>query len=131
MHLDNVILVMETGGFRIAHWGDNRDKPDELVMKAIEGVDVLILPIDDSKHILSYEQIQSIIDALSPHVIIPCHYYTKGVNSALSTLDTADEWVDQQPDPIRLTEGTLSLERDEVKKMKVKTIYFGNNYVSE
>jgi len=55
----------------------------------------------------------------------------KGVNSVLSTLDTADEWVDQQPDPIRLTEGMLSLEHDEVKKMKVKTIYFGSNTVSE
>ena len=49
------------------------------------------------------------------------------MNSVLSTLDTADEWVDQQPEPIRLTEGTLSLEHDEVKKMKVKTIYFGSN----
>jgi hypothetical protein len=55
----------------------------------------------------------------------------KGVNSVLSTLGTADEWVGQQPDPIRLTEGTLSLEHDEVKKMKVKIIYFGSNYVSE
>ena len=131
LNLDNVILVIETGGLRIAHWGDNRDKPDDRVMKALGGVDVLILPIDESKHILSYEQIQIIADALSPRIIIPCHYYSKGVNSVLSTLDTADEWVDQQPDPIRLTEGTLSLEQDEVKKMKVKAIYFGSNYVSE
>jgi L-ascorbate metabolism protein UlaG (beta-lactamase superfamily) len=74
MHMDNVIQVISTGGIRIAHWGDNRPTPARNVMDALKGVDVLILPIDDSHHILNDDQVRRIIDELQPKIVIPAHY---------------------------------------------------------
>ena len=38
LHMDNFIQVVETGGIRIAHWGDNRPLPAEHVEAALKDV---------------------------------------------------------------------------------------------
>ena len=129
MHMDNVIYVVETGGLRIAHWGDNRAVPDEKVLKALEGVDVLIMNIDGSQHILSYEQIDAALKRIRPHVIIPGHYLTKGVSTTLTTLSTADEWVNKHRNSTKLSSGNLTLNAADVKRMDGAVMYFGSNFV--
>lgn len=129
MHMDNVIYIVETGGMRIAHWGDNRAVPDERVLKALEGVDVLIMNIDGSQHILSYEQIDSALRRIKPKVVVPGHYLTKGVSSTLTTLRTADEWVEKHGNYVKLTSGNLTLNPSDIKGMSQKVMYFGSNFV--
>src|SRR6201987_2424390 len=43
---DNAIELIETGGLRIAIWGDNRAMPDPFLDHYLKNVDVLILPIE-------------------------------------------------------------------------------------
>jgi L-ascorbate metabolism protein UlaG (beta-lactamase superfamily) len=129
MHMDNVIYIVETGGLRIAHWGDNRPVPDERVLKALEGVDVLIMNIDGSQHILSYAQIDTALARIKPRVVIPAHYLTKGASTTLTTLRTADEWVDRHGNATRLTSGSLELRPEQVKSMNQHVMYFGSNFV--
>lgn len=131
MHLDNYIYIIETGGLRIAHWGDNRPDAAEDVLKALEGVDVLFITVDGSSHILSYDQIKVILDRVKPHAVIPMHYLTKGVSSTLSTLQNADKWVSTQPTSETQKEGTITLEASTVKKFDRKVIYFGDNFVKK
>lgn len=132
MHMDNYIQVIETGGLRIAHWGDNRPVPADHVMAALKGVDVLILPIDASQHILSYANITAILDAIKPKIVIPAHYYTKGASSVLTTLSDASEWVGRQPDATSLDTSRLTLTADDVKKMTgTKVYYFGANFTTK
>ncbi len=131
MQLDNVIYIIETGGMRIAHWGDNRPEPDARIMKALEGVDVLIMNIDGSQHILSYAQIDSLLKRIKPHAIVPGHYLTHGVSTTLTTLQTADEWVDKHGNAVKLTTGSLEIQPAEVKAMDQKVMYFGSNFVKK
>jgi L-ascorbate metabolism protein UlaG (beta-lactamase superfamily) len=131
MHMDNVIQVVSTGGLRIAHWGDNRPEPAPHVMEALKGVDVLILPIDESHHILSEEQIQKIVKIIQPKVVIPAHYYTKGASSVLTTLGNADRWVSKQSNPVMLNSSRLVLNAGSVKDMRERTHYFGYNFATK
>jgi hypothetical protein len=43
---DNAIQIIETGGLRIAVWGDNRPAPDPSLDHDLRNVDVLILPVE-------------------------------------------------------------------------------------
>jgi hypothetical protein len=43
---DNAIQIIETGGMRIAIWGDNRGVPDPSLDRYLKNVDLLILPIE-------------------------------------------------------------------------------------
>jgi L-ascorbate metabolism protein UlaG (beta-lactamase superfamily) len=46
MAFDNAIQIVETGGLRVAIWGDNRAAPDSSLDHYLKNVDVLILPIE-------------------------------------------------------------------------------------
>lgn len=130
-HLDNVIFTVETGGMKVAVWGDNRHNPADHIWAGLKDIDVLILPIDGSQHILSYAQSNAIIDKLDPNVVIPEHYLTKGASITLTTLGTAEEWVDQQQGSIKLETATLKLGPDKVNSMKRQVMYFGANHLKE
>lgn len=96
-HMDNVIFVVHTGGKRIAVWGDNRADPPGEILDQLADLDVLILPIDNSEHLLSFEQSDAIVRLLDPNLVIPAHYLTDGVSSVLSTLGDAKAWIDRHP----------------------------------
>ena len=83
--------MIETG-LRILHWGDNRD-----AIGRIGHVDIL-MPIDESRHVMGYEMAESVIEKLKPHVVIPHHYYIFHVVQRQSTLMPADEWGRNNPD---------------------------------
>ena len=128
-HLDNVMYVVETGGMRIAMWGDNRHNPSEYALRQLGDIDVLTLPVDGSQHILSYDQGDDIVARLRPKVIIPTHYLCEGISLTLTTLQTADEWVAKQKNRTHLSQSSLVLEAGEVKKMNGEFMYFGSNAV--
>ena len=127
--LDNNIYVVETGGMRICHWGDNRPDAPDSVFKAIGRPDVLILPLDDSLHILDYPQANSIIAKLNPRIIIPTHYLMKGISSVASTLIAPESWLKEQKSVIRHTSPQYALIPSEVAKMDKHVLYYGDNAI--
>lgn len=130
-HLDNNIYLLETGGLRIAVWGDNRHNPNDHVWDALTDIDVLVLPVDSSQHILSYEQATNIVNRINPHVVIPEHYLTKGASITLTTLGSAEEWTTKQPKHTMLDSGTLKLTPESVADMDRHVMYFGDNHHKE
>jgi L-ascorbate metabolism protein UlaG (beta-lactamase superfamily) len=68
---DHCLLLIETGGLKILAWGDNRHNPPEEVWGAVNNVDIVLLPIDDSQHVISFPHAEEIIHRLSPSVIYP------------------------------------------------------------
>jgi L-ascorbate metabolism protein UlaG (beta-lactamase superfamily) len=126
-HLDNVTFLIETGGVRILAWGDNRHNPPEDVWERWGRVDVLTLPVDGSQHILSYQQATEIVDRLKPKIVIPIHYLASGTSSGLSTLQSAQEWVDLQKGKKRTVEGPqLVLDAQELASSDREIHYFGD-----
>jgi L-ascorbate metabolism protein UlaG (beta-lactamase superfamily) len=69
----NTVFIVEVGSIRIAHWGDNGPITNELAA-ALTDIDILMLPIDDSYHILKAAEIEEAISILQPDVVIPMHY---------------------------------------------------------
>lgn len=124
---DNSLIVVEVAGLRILHWGDNRPNPPDAVWDQIGHVDIALLPIDGSQHVLSYPQIADVIAQLGTHIIVPHHYYAWDIMTRGSTLLPADEWVRERPDARWLSEGTVALETDYVKGCAGQVIYFGGN----
>ncbi|MFT5706349.1 MAG: L-ascorbate metabolism protein UlaG (beta-lactamase superfamily) [Oceanospirillaceae bacterium] len=131
MHMDNYIQVIETGGVKIAHWGDNRPVPAAHVEEVLKTVDVLIMNIDDSQHILSYEDVDSALTKYKPKMVIPGHYYTKGASSVLTTLSTADKWVDAQQNVTKLKTSRVVVNPAKLKEMDRNIYYFGMNHTKE
>src|SRR5262249_9579902 len=81
---DNAIQIIETGGLRIAVWGDNRPAPDPSLDNALTNVDVLILPVEA---VLTRTEANAIVRNYKPKAVIPCHYFVKGLNTDVSGLD--------------------------------------------
>ena len=111
-------FVVETGGLRLLIWGDNRHNPSDAVWDAWGPIDVLTLPVDGSQHILSYEQGNAIVERLKPKMVIPTHYLNEATTLTLSTLQTADAWVNSQKSFQRLDGPTLELPPEELASME-------------
>lgn len=69
----NTIFIFEVAGLRFAHWGDNGPINDTLAA-GLRDIDVLMLPIDDSYHILKADETAEVIARVQPKIVIPMHY---------------------------------------------------------
>ena len=98
----NVMFRLESGGVRFLHIGDNRvEWPDE-VSRAVGDIDVLMVTVDDSSHLLTYEQVDALVQRLNPRVVIPMHYALPGLHSSECELLPPDGWLNRQPTVRRL-----------------------------
>ena len=117
--MENTLFVVESGGVRCCHIGDNRHDIPGDVRAQLGAVDVLMVTVDDSCHLLSYDQVDSLIAEVSPRVVVPMHYYVEGLTTATSTLRTPKGWLKTQTsvrhlsaNPIELTPDDLPDERE-------------------
>ena len=95
---DNCLIIVETGGLRLLHWGDNRhDAPDE-IWDRIGPIDILFMPVDDSQHVMANTMVADVIQRVAPKVVIPHHYYIWNVVQRSSTLLPATDWLATQAD---------------------------------
>lgn len=128
--LDNAIELIETGGLRIAVWGDNRATPDPLLDRYLKNVDVLILPVES---ILTRAEVDAIVRKYDPRAVIPAHYYVAGLTADGSGLESADGWVNDQakihPAEVRrLDRAALTLNAAELKGSHHRIYYFGSHF---
>lgn len=126
---NNVLFIIETGGLRILHWGDNRQNPPQAVWDKIGDIDVAILPIDDGGHILSADWADRVIEKMRANIVIPSHYYIERLNNPYWFFSkSADEWVAARKHT-RLDSGTLTLTKAGVAAYDRHVMYFGNHIV--
>ena len=127
---DNAIQIIETGGLRIAVWGDNRSMPDTSLEHDLKNVDVLILPVET---VLTRTEADAIVRKYDPKAVIPAHYFVKGLTTDVSGLDSAEGWVNEQEktpdaDVHRLDSAELTLNAAELKGSHHRIYYFGNHF---
>ena len=94
--MTNAIFLVETEGVRYCHIGDNRHDIPDGVREQLEGVDVLMVTVDDSCHLLTFEQVEELVRLLSPRIVVPMHYYVEGLTTRSSTLQSPERWLVQQ-----------------------------------
>ena len=108
----NVMFLVETGGLRFLHIGDNRTEwPDE-IEQAVGQVDVLMVTVDDSLHLLTCEQVDSLIVLLQPRVVVPMHYAHPVLTAETSGLEPPDGWLATQPVVRRLESHLTAFSRE-------------------
>ncbi len=108
----NTVFIVEIDGIRYCHWGDNEARISDSFKKQLEKVDVLFLPVDDSEHLLTRQEVSTIINTVSPRVIIPMHYFIPGLTSSSSTLEPITMWLTNNPHKIKnIAFSEMSLER--------------------
>jgi L-ascorbate metabolism protein UlaG (beta-lactamase superfamily) len=127
---DNAIQIIETGGLRIAIWGDNRPVPDSSLDSHLRNVDVLILPIET---VLTPVEVDSIVRKYDPKAVIPAHYFLRGLTTDVAQLESADAWVSSQEklhhgNVRRLDGAELTLNAAELKGSHHRIYYFGGHF---
>jgi L-ascorbate metabolism protein UlaG (beta-lactamase superfamily) len=110
--MPNVIFMVEAGGVRCCHWGDNRADPPAQVVEQLGRIDILMIPVDDSCHLLSYADVNGIVQMLHPRVVVPMHYFHSKVSAAGSPLRGIGGWLESQPRPFRVVGGKLAIAAD-------------------
>jgi L-ascorbate metabolism protein UlaG (beta-lactamase superfamily) len=131
--LDNAIQIIETGGLRIAIWGDNRAAPNPALDHYLKNVDVLILPIES---VLTRVEVDAIIEKYDPKSVIPAHYFLRGLTAEASGVESVDKWVNDQEkahhvDVRRLNSADLTLNATELKESRHRIYHFGNHFEKE
>ena len=98
----NVMFRLESGGVRFLHIGDNRVEWPDHVAQDVGDIDVLMVTVDDSDHLLTYDQVDSLVNRLQPRVVIPMHYAIPGLHSTDCELLPPNGWLHRQPTVRRL-----------------------------
>lgn len=124
---DNCLIVVETGGLRILHWGDNRHDAPDHVWEALGRIDIALLPVDGSQHTMSHDMTASIIERLRPKVVVPHHYYIWDLTQRASTLLPADAWLEAQPNHRRLDGPVARYTRAGLEGQRPRFDFFGDH----
>ena len=106
----NTIWLIEAGGVRIAHLGDNGPVKKEN-LRALKDLDALLLPVDDLDHILKQDEIKAIRTALQPRFTIPMHYRLTSLSSLPESVGPIDQWLGRQQGVRELPTNGFRLER--------------------
>ena len=123
---DHCLVLVETGGLRILHWADNRPNPLEAVWQALGRIDVLLMPIDDSRHVMGWDAAESVIARLKPKIVVPHHYYIWNVVQRQSTLQPAKPWVAAQLDVWEPDGPSVSLTPELLAAADGQVLHFGD-----
>lgn len=67
--------LIEADGRRIVHMGDVGDMPDDDFFRALERIDVLMVPIGGN-YTVDAKGAKAIVDRMQPNLVIPMHYKT-------------------------------------------------------
>lgn len=93
----NLVFLMVVDGLRIVHWGDNDADVTPALSQQLGRVDLLILPIDASEHLLTLAEVAFVIGQLNPRIVVPAHYFHPLLTSRCSTLGPIDDWLATRP----------------------------------
>ena len=88
-------------------------------------IDIALLPIDSSRHVMEWSMVEHVIDRLKPNVIVPHHYYIYDVIQRQSTLQSADTWVEEREGALWLEGPTKTYTPSEVSSLDRVVHYFG------
>ena len=72
----NFVRIFEIDGLKVVHMGDQGCMPDEDVLEAIAGADVMMLPVGGT-YTVDAQGAKAIIEAAKPVCVVPMHVRTK------------------------------------------------------
>jgi L-ascorbate metabolism protein UlaG (beta-lactamase superfamily) len=110
----NTIVILDDGDIRLVHLGDLGHLLDEPTVKAVGGVDVLIVPVGGF-FTIDEKEAAAVVESLNPRAVIPIHYKTAKVDFPIAPVDGFLETqtkVERAATPtVEFTKATLPAER--------------------
>ena len=107
----NTIFVFDFEEARIAHLGDLGHPLDSEQIEALEGVDILMVPVGGTFTIDSRQAV-NVIEEIEPKIVIPMHYKVEGMTPAFEKLETLEDF---------LKEAGIDVKESEDLKIKSKS----------
>ena len=99
LNFPNTIFKIEAANMSFVHWGDNRPNIAGSIHESIKEPDILFLPSDDTRHLLSFDEIEELIRIIRPKVVIPMHYFIDKISHKENSLLGINEWLNSRPEP--------------------------------
>jgi len=128
MEWDNSMILIETGGMKILHWGDNRQNPPKEMFEQIGEVDVFISAISDDGHITTAKDGEKIIrEHLHAKVVFPGHYNVEGINHPFASGIIDASQFTRMHDHTFIKDGSVSFTKEDIKDYDFHVMYFGEN----
>lgn len=90
----NTVRQFRFGGLRAAHMGDIGCMPEEKILTALHGCDVLLVPVGGCYTVDAAEAF-AIAERIAPRCIVPMHY--RGEGFGFAELETLDAFVRRFP----------------------------------
>lgn len=82
----NTMYMFQMDGISICHCGDLGQMPCQKTLKAIQGVDLLFLPVGGI-YTMENDSLKDFINEVKPKIIIPMHYRTGGLTIPIASVD--------------------------------------------
>ena len=128
MEWDNSMILIETGGMKILHWGDNRQNPPPEMFEQIGDVDIYISAISDDGHITTPKWGNKIgKEKLHAKVVFPGHYNVEGINHPYASGIIDATQFTRSHDHTFIKDRVISLSKEDIKDMDFHVMYFGEN----
>jgi len=112
----NTIWIFKVAGLTIVHLGDNQ-RPTEKTMNILGKVDILLAPMDEEEHILTFKEVDEIVEKLKPSITIPMHYRIDQLEpdpDRFKNFGTIDSFVKKRKNTKRLKTNKLTLTVDDL-----------------
>jgi len=112
----NTIFTMEIDGIHICHLGDLGTELDSEQLEAMDGVDILMIPVGGT-YTIDPKTAVKVINDVTPKIVIPMHYKLPGsTETALAPLDKFLNEIGEEPETL----GKLKvMKKDFPEDMKV------------
>ena len=83
---NNIIFIYDFNGIRVCHMGDIGEDFDPSIIKNINNIDILLIPVG-GVYTIDYKMAKKYVDEIKPKVVIPMHYKTDKLTFDLDKVD--------------------------------------------
>lgn len=91
---ENLVMVIRSNGITICHLGDLGHVLSEKQIKEIGPVDVLLVPVG-GEYTIGLKEASDLITSMSPSIVVPMHYFVKGMKDDFKKLKEVNEFLDK------------------------------------
>ena len=95
----NSIFVFETGGLCIAHLSHLHHLLEPADVNSLGHIDMVMVAVDGERT-LSQEDAAAVVEQLQPRIVLPMHYFTRGVLSRFLDLERGSYAIDVRDSPV-------------------------------
>lgn len=97
----NTIFSIEADGERVVHCGDLGHMPDDATIEALQGADVLLIPVGGI-FTVDGKAAWALTKKIAPKVVVPMHFFTPDLGFRLEPVDNFLNAAKADPAPIRI-----------------------------